>query len=230
MKGRMLRRRRKRRRQKRLTRFPKLPILKPGRALFPNNVMVKLRYGGEARTIDPGAGILGFHVFSAGGMYDPDITGSGHQPRGFDELMDAFNHYLVIGAKITISARAGSTSPANLNTIGITLRPSSGIVSSVTDYYEDLGSVWKQCGGSSAEQTVILSKGYSPRKVYGASVRTLMADDLKKGSQVSNPIDNQFWHVWVNPFDGSSDTTAVVVRATIEYTAVMLEPVLIGQS
>ena len=35
------------------------------------------------------------HVFSANSLYDPDTTGTGHQPRGFDQLSALYKMYRV---------------------------------------------------------------------------------------------------------------------------------------
>lgn len=53
---------------------------------------------GNTRSI---GGSGGGHIYSATGLFDPDITGVGNQPRGFDQLMALYDHYTVLGSKIT---------------------------------------------------------------------------------------------------------------------------------
>ena len=46
---------------------------------------------------------------------DPNHTGVGHQPLYFDQLMTIYNHYIVIGAKITVKFTAyPATIPVNV--------------------------------------------------------------------------------------------------------------------
>lgn len=48
-------------------------------------------------------------------MYDPDLTGFGHQPYFFDQLTDIYSHYVVIGSKIKISGAVDTGSNQNVN-------------------------------------------------------------------------------------------------------------------
>ncbi|HIA02129.1 MAG TPA: hypothetical protein EYN66_09490, partial [Myxococcales bacterium] len=41
--------------------------------------------------------------FRANGMFDPQVPLGGHQPRGFDEFMDAYDMFTVLGSKISVS-------------------------------------------------------------------------------------------------------------------------------
>ena len=35
-------------------------------------------------------------------LFDPNLSGLGHQPRGFDQLMAVYEKYTVVAAKITV--------------------------------------------------------------------------------------------------------------------------------
>lgn len=57
----------------------------------------------ELVSINPGAaGITANNAFAANSMYDPNVTGVGYQPCGFDEAMAFFYHFTVTAAKITV--------------------------------------------------------------------------------------------------------------------------------
>ncbi len=51
--------------------------------------------------LDPGvAGVAAYHSFRANDCFDPDETGVGHQPRGFDQIIPMYEHFTVIGSKM----------------------------------------------------------------------------------------------------------------------------------
>jgi len=50
--------------------------------------------------------------FNANDLYDPEVATGGHQPMGYDTMSSLFNHYVVVGAKISIQlSRNSGTSP-----------------------------------------------------------------------------------------------------------------------
>ncbi len=56
-----------------------------------------LRYQ-EGVAFTGSVGAVNAYVFSANGCYDPNITGTGHQPMGFDQMMTIYDHYTVLNA------------------------------------------------------------------------------------------------------------------------------------
>ena len=65
---------------------------------FPTNIRTTLRYS-TLRTFSLSSNTSStLHVFSANNMRDPDVSGGGHQPRGFDEFMARYGSYTVHGA------------------------------------------------------------------------------------------------------------------------------------
>lgn len=56
-------------------------------------------------------GISGSYIYTLNGLYDPDITGGGAQPTGFDEYMAMYNHYRVTKCSIVCKVSLGSAVP-----------------------------------------------------------------------------------------------------------------------
>lgn len=40
--------------------------------------------------------VLTYHLFRANGIFDPDVTGTGHQPLYRDQVADLYTNYTVI--------------------------------------------------------------------------------------------------------------------------------------
>lgn len=73
---------------------------------FPSNKVVKLRYCTNA-TIDA-TGTFTPIFFRANSPYDPTAALGGHQPLGFDQWSQFYNHYVVLGSKITWQITSGA--------------------------------------------------------------------------------------------------------------------------
>jgi hypothetical protein len=92
---------------------------------FPLIYPCSLRYG-QAFTLTAGAaGVFGTEqVFRLNSLYDPDLTGTGHQPYGFDTLATLYFHYKVHA--VTVSLRFSDPSAdgiicgANFQNPGVT--------------------------------------------------------------------------------------------------------------
>lgn len=70
---------------------------------FPPHKLYKLQYQQRNTLVTTGSSSATFGVqqqWSLNGMFDVDITGSGHQPYGYDALAVAYNRYKVIGITI----------------------------------------------------------------------------------------------------------------------------------
>lgn len=65
-------------------------------------------------------GILQVHYFRANDVFDPDATGVGHQPIGFDQAMLFWEQFAVFSSKITVSFRSNNADGLR---VGIFLNP-----------------------------------------------------------------------------------------------------------
>jgi len=204
------------------------------KAPMPNKYACKMRYCGEA-TINPGvAGIAGVHVINANGLWDPDTTGTGHQPRGFDQLMSMYDHYVVVGAKLKVTFCHDYGSSYNALCCGINLLDTNSVFQDRNDYLEGRHGVNTtfsafQAGTGAGEAGMRrLSMKSSTKKFLGRS--NVMSDPELKGGVTSNPTEGLFFHVWAAPFTGSGDEAALPIRWTIEYLCILIEPKQPGQS
>lgn len=184
----------------------------------PRTMMTKMKYV-SSFAIDPALGVVGVRVFSTNGLYDPDITGVGHQPRGFDQLMALYDHYTVCGSKISVqfSPRNNSTIP---QTVGVALRDNATAEVDILDYLEQ-GYVKSTSLSPNSGYRSIINYKCNPRRWLGYK-DTRDADNLK-GTASANPTEQAYWHVFTEPIEGV-DAQAVYCRATIEYILLLTEP------
>jgi hypothetical protein len=158
---------------------------------------------------------------SANGLYDPDISGTGHQPRGFDQLMAMFDHYVVTNAEIRLIGvtNAPSLTPATAH-VGICVRDSA---TTETTPYEYIEQGWNRWTISSSTAGVDLCHKVDILKFLGRS--NALADPYLKGSASANPTEDVNFHVWVaNPYSADTTVHYLYCRVEIVYDTWFIEP------
>lgn len=192
------------------------------RAVFPSKKLVRLKYT-ENITINPGAaGAIAYHQFSCNGMYDPNRTGVGHQPIGFDQWMSWYDHYHVIGSKITVYTRSVDTTTDTI--VGIYKSDTNSFSPTTAEHACELpGAVYKhlpRTGTGDATSIKVRSK-YSPRKDQSSS--KVLSDDQLRGDANNDPTEQHYFTIFAAaPY--SADPTTISVWVHIEYLAVFTEP------
>lgn len=87
--------------------FVSRPITGPFNAIngdpFPLKYNAKLRYCDTVAVASGTVGVFGDEfVFKLNGLYDPNTTGIGHQPYGYDQITPLYKRYIVKGVLIKI--------------------------------------------------------------------------------------------------------------------------------
>lgn len=170
-----------------------------------------------------GAGVPASRVYSCNGLFDPDITGVGHQCSGFDQLMTMFDHYCVIGARISVTFTNFSTDFPMLCCVDIRDSPTT-----TTDYREAIESGTCKSAlvsvSNSGASTATIVYNVNPAKFLGRSKP--LADPDLKGSASANPVEQCYFHVIIAG-DGAEKVGASI---TIEYISMFIEPKPVGLS
>lgn len=188
---------------------------------------VNFRYT-ETILINPVAGYAGDYVFSANGVYDPNITGTGHQPYGFDQMMAMFNHCYVIGSKITVRMVSNQSIPAWL---GVALRPNATSLSgTLTDVLIEQPGLSKKLVPLTGDRTTTISRGFSAYKFFSKNRKSLIGDETYTNTNAANPPEQAYYHVLLMPYNSSDDLTSNVICVSIDYHCVFAEPAILSQS
>lgn len=187
----------------------------------PKSRICKLKYV-EQITINPALGIVGSYVFSANGLYDPNTTGSGHQPYGFDQMMAFYNHYQVLGAKITVSAT--NSQDGNGMWMGIKVDDSGTLITTDPVNLLEQPMLRRTIISNQYSKTLNLSHTFSTKKFYSdKGIKSTYNAELS-GDASSNPADQAYFIVMVGPFTSLQDVGALPCIVEIEYTAKFFEP------
>ncbi len=217
------RKRRRFRRKRKRHRF--LPI-----GGFAKSKLVRFRYVDQISINAPSGGIAR-HTFSANGLYDPNITTTGHQPSNFDVWCGTngfYDHYTVLGSKIIVSPVAGATSSVTPTAYMGILKSDTGSRSAGMQVNEILEQkLFKfsrvQIGTPTGYMRNSVSATYSASKFFGKPKSAILGDDTLKGDQANNPPDGCFYEVVCASVNGN-DPTLHEFLVEIEFVAIMSEP------
>lgn len=170
--------------------------------------------------ITSGAGTCGTYIYSANGLYDPDITSTGHQPMPFDQMMLSFEHYCVVSAKLTITAK--NLNPTYLADVAISLNAGTAASTAYGPLVENGMLVRQRLNVSTLQGSQATLKMPISISRFG-SVPTLLDNPDYAGSVAANPAEQSYFHISVwNSYNVT--TVNVICEVFIEYEAWFFEP------
>lgn len=208
----------------------------PRRALAfadqPKSKIVKLKYVEEI-TLDAATGFIAYGDYCANGLYDPRLAIGGHQPYGFDQVMVNYDHYQVIGAKITAAYQGISASNLIPGYLTVGLFDKTGVPASYSSVEHMLESnrirgpvtTTFSTGQGYSGTAKVARRAFSSKKFF----RQPFGENELQGSVAANPVERAVFCVMHSSVGGNNPTAANIL-ITIEYIAVLTEPKLIDQS
>lgn len=185
---------------------------------FPKRMTMTHKYH-EIISLNSTLGAIAKHSMVCNGMYDPNATGTGHQPMFFDQMSALYNHYTVIGSKIRVVMSKGATSGTTPIVVGTYINDdTTSVPSDINSLLEQTSTKYMIINENAVNNTVITRK-WSAKKAFGGSV---LANDELQGTSGANPVEQQTYTLFAAPMDSSS-TIAIYVEVFIEYIAVWKE-------
>lgn len=168
--------------------------------------------------------------FSANSLYDPDVTGIGHQPMFFDNFMQVFWRYRVNYAQITVTVVNHSVNTAtfdgttSVNTPNYAYKlfiardntiSTSEYASTINTMLEEGGqqTKWRFVAPSLTGKLPKLHHSVSPHQISNKSFR----DDSLAGTSLASPEQPVYFYVGIASADGNSDPPSVYLNVRIKY-------------
>lgn len=194
---------------------------------LPRKKIVKLTYC-QTNSIVSSTGLLARNVYRLNSLFDPDQTGIGHQPFGFDQWANLYDVYTVLGAKITVtfSNRTTGTVPT---LCGIIIDRDTTL--SDTDCHSYIektrGQGWTTLPINTNTQRTLTSY-YSTKKTFG--ITDVMDDHQFSAGFAASPANGAFASVVVQASDLSATTGTVDCLVRIEYVVALTSPKDLSQS
>lgn len=211
------------------TKTPKSKIARPirigfSKQSFPPQLKNTLKYCSESLTISTNASGLGSHIFSANGLYDPDISGVGHQPMYFDQLTAIYNHYCVLSSRITVVPDAPITWPLSLTLVlddDVSISASAGY------------TVRERHGAKTITFNPAQTSVFPALKMSWKATNVFTGNPLSRlelqGDSGNNPAEQSYFHIYVDG-GAAGATSSFFFKVFMEFDVVWDELVSITGS
>lgn len=198
--------------------------------LFPIAKEVKgMIYYDYAKTLSGGVGSVPTNYYVANGLYDPDATGTGHQPMGFDQMMALYEQATVVRSHIKVTfASAGEHAR-----VGIYLNPDTtnpGVTRLVENGLITMGSLTGASTNNGQYAFCTLELACDVPIYFGRTRGEILADPQMYNTIASNPGETVNFGVcaWAG-FDAAADVS-IAYDVIVTYDAVFWEPKKLASS
>jgi len=194
-------------------------ILRTG---FPIITTVNLKYA-ESFQLSSTYGATAAHNFRTNSPFDPNHSGGGHQPLGFDQWSGFYNHYIVLRSSMRVTFTSAAANTTGI-IVGAYLSDDTTVSGDPYTLIEQGLTHYKILNASNMNsKPTTLSIRYDTRSYYNV---TNVNDNIGRlGAGVtSNPTETAIYHVFQAGLDPTVATATVGVLVEIVYTVQFSEP------
>jgi len=170
---------------------------------------------------------MGTYRWNLNSLYDPNRTGGGHQPYGYDQLTGViYNRYRVISCRYVVSAISDSY---NIQCAVLPSNEASPPITNVSECRENPRAQYltQNPGGT---LKVITGKVSIP-KLMGRTKQQYMADDSYQAVYSQSPAELAVLNIYTQGLNDDSNTNvSATVNILLEYTVELFDPNNVDQS
>lgn len=184
---------------------------------FPEEFTTHIRYV-DVFALTSSSGGIGKQYMRMNSLFDPDQTGTGHQPYYFDQFAALYNRYTVLGSKLTAEfsllpsaiATAQPSGPAVIGVVGDDSASTSTTVSTLLESNSCKHALLGSQHGGPNIRTLTLT--YSPSRELGLS-----PDDDTVGALCTANPSAQWYGLVFMAESGLSTATTASVKIQMDY-------------
>lgn len=196
---------------------------------FPPSMRRTVKYC-EMITVTSGNQVLGgMQAYVINSIYDPNLSGGGHQPYGHDTYATLYNKYRVLGVR----AMLVFTTPGGAHDMVCVSAPSSNTSSSMSGLNLWQVQEWPQskCGilPAGGERKCVLQSTFDNATVAGVKKAAYMAGDEYEATIGSSPSKALYLSFAVGCVDGQ-DAQSCVCQVYLEYDVLFFDRTTLGYS
>jgi len=154
------------------------------------------------------------YVIRANDLFDPNSTGAGHQPYGFDQWMTFYNHFVVTKSYLRVSFPSGLAA----DYVIVASTDDDGSTSLDVNRQIEKTNSRMVCGTPSAAQIPPLQLGWKSSDYFGKDV---MANTELHGTSSASPTEQTNYIISWYDRAGATNTMTVVIQ--VWYEAILFE-------
>lgn len=176
----------------------------------PSQLFVKLEYV-ETIGMDTTLNSYKGQIYQSS-LFDPNLSGGGHQPRYFDQWSKIFGQYQVLAMKADLEfIQISGNTPV---VCGVAWVETNGGFSAVDDLVETKYAKRQVIDGPGAKTVARISTYMTSKRMHGN--KTNMNQDDEQALISANPADMFFLHIGTQAADGAT-STLVRLRVRLTY-------------
>jgi hypothetical protein len=164
---------------------------------FPANRRTTLRYV-DYNSYTITSGVIAQVFYSVNNLFDPNTSGGGHQPMGFDQWAAIYNHYVVVSCDVSVRF----THPQGTGTIvvGVNLHDDTTAAAAYSTLVEQGKGAWSTLVSGFGETQRTLKYHYDAKNWFNI---TNIKDNLDRlgGPVTGGPGDNVALGIWGQSID-----------------------------
>lgn len=160
------------------------------------------------------------HTMSLNNLYDPNISGTGYQPIGFDQMSALWLNYRVLSVRVRLEVFPASAT----GTVGFY---PSGLSSLPADWNAWTVQPFARTVTTSTTMPRRLSAKIVPWNVLGVTKANYMSENDYLSSATGGPLRPVYLQLFAKT---SGAATSASTRIYIEYTVLASQPVALGMS
>lgn len=187
---------------------------------FPREMKVTMKYV-ENLTRTPSSGLAIDYVFLLNSIFDPNSTGTGHQPQGHDQWALFYNRYRVDHVKVRCSVVGVASGYLTM----LANNASSPITSSTVGPESPLSqSIYYAANGAAKSKVV----NYNLADINGVTRAVYNTDDRYQAQFGASPSEILCLHtIWL---DAALGTGIGVYQVEMDFMVTLFDPLQLGDS
>lgn len=169
---------------------------------FAQRYICKMKYAEVRQVAGPIGGGLVQYNWNLNSVWDPNLTGVGHQPYGYDQLVDLYNRYRVFRVDYAVSAYNSDAAGVTASVIGA-LPSNEPFTSSggVAELMENPRAKYvTQINGGGLK---VLKGSISLPSLVGRSKAQYLADDRYQALSTASPAEQAILNIMAGTISGS---------------------------